>query len=65
MKIKQLEWEKSVMRRDIDRKDARLDDEERRSQRNSVDYADKDIYDSIKVGFIYYQTTHISVTLSR
>lgn len=57
MRIKQLEWEKTVMQRDIDRKEARLENEEAR--RGSVDSRasgpgsagdiDKDVYESIKV----------------
>lgn len=47
MRIRQLEWEKTVMQRDIDRKEARLEDD--RWLEKKVGDPEKEVYESVKV----------------
>lgn len=44
MRIKQLEWERALLRREVDRKDAKID-----GGGKSGDDLEKEIYESIKV----------------
>ena len=47
MRVKQLEYEKTVMQRDIERKEARLEDDQWLEKK--VGDPEKEVYESIKV----------------